>query len=171
MKYRIRKFRSGVTLVELAMVSVISVIVILAVTTLMADSQKGYNSVYNKTNSNLANDDFVVRKMFSSVIRQCSNETGATTVAVDGSWVQAQYYSSPSAESLDRYAKFYLQDGELLLEKGVITPASTQSLQTVCQSVSSVVFKKNGNSVFMFLELNDGTNSRGINTSAILYNP
>lgn len=171
MKHPIRKFRSGVTLVELSMVSVISVIVILAVTTLMADSQKGFNRVYNKTNSDLANDDFVVRKMFSSVIRQCSNENIATTVASDGSWVQMQYYSSPSAESLDRYSKFYLQDGELLLEKGVILPASTLSLQTVCKNVSSVVFKKNGNSVFMFLELNDGTNSRGINTSAILQNP
>jgi hypothetical protein len=171
MKYRIRKFRSGVTLVELTMVSVISVIVILAVTTLMADSQKGFNSVYNKTNSNLANDDFVVRKIFSSVIRPCSNDSNATSVAVDGSWVQMQYYSGTSTDSLDRYAKFYLQDGELLLEKGVITPASTLSLQTVCQSVSSVVFKKNGNSVFMFLELNDGTNSREINTSAILHNP
>ena len=171
MKYRIRKFRSGVTLVELAMVSVISVIVILAVTTLMADSQKGFNGIYNKTNSDLAYDDFAVRKVFSSVIRQSSNDNGATAVAVDGSWVQVQYYSSTSAESLDRYAKFYLQDGELLLEKGVISPASTLSLQTVCKSVSSVVFKKNGTSVFMFLELNDGTNSRGINTSAILQNP
>lgn len=171
MKYRIRKIRSGVTLVELAMVSVISVIVILAVTTLMADSQKGYSSIYNKANSDVANDNFAVRKVFTSVVRQCSNENSATDIALDGSLVRMQYYSVTSAESLDRYAKFYLQNGDLLLEKGVIMPESTLSLQMVCHNVSSVMFRKIGCSVFMFLELNDGTNSRKINTSAILQNP
>ena len=158
-------------LVELVIVSVMSAILVLAVSALMVDSHKGYNTISSTVNSDMALSDLAARKIFSSMMRQCSKNADATSIDPTRKWIRTQYYSSPEAESLDRYARLYLQGNELILEKGVISPASVLSSQTVCQHVSSVVFKKNGRSVFMFLELNDGTDIRKINTSALLCNP
>ncbi len=162
---------SGLTLVELMVASCISVIVILAVATLLADSQKGFNRLYENTNSDVAQDENVIRKIFASVIRQSSTSDTATSIGTDGQWLQVQYYSSTNADSLDRYAKFYLQNDQLILEKGSIDPLETISLQTVAHNVQSVHFNKIGTSIQMYLDLNDQTYSREVITSANLKNP
>lgn len=152
-------------------VSVLSIIVIMAVATLMADSQKGFNRIYDKTNCDVAQDEYAIRSVFPSIIRQGSTADTATTIGTNSEYVQIKYYASASSTELDRYAKFYIQDNELILEKGVIDPAETLSLQTVAKNIDQVKFAKIGKSVQMFVVLNDQERSREILTSAVLNNP
>ena len=76
---------------------------------------------------------------------------------------------------VDRYAKFSAASGALVLETGTFMPgdASVRSIlstQVVCGNVNSAIFKADGRSVQMILELDNGTQSITVATSAVMHN-
>jgi prepilin-type N-terminal cleavage/methylation domain-containing protein len=158
----------GFTLVELMITTTIMLIVGLAIGVVIVDGQSGWSFMYDRINSDVVTDGYVARKKFDAVIRDASREK----VLLDGagSWVEVYYYSTPSSAVVDRYARFYVADGDLNFEYGQLQPRATLGVETVCENVTSCTFKQAGQSVEMILTLDNGTQTNTIITSAITNN-
>jgi len=160
--------RKGFTLVELMITTVIMLIVGLAIGVVIVDGQTGWNTMYDRLNSDVVTDGYVARKKFDNVMRSASRQQ--SLLAADGSWIEVYYYSSPVSTVLDRYARFYVADGDLNLEYGQIDPRSTLRVETVCENVTSCTFEQAGTSVQMILTLGNEAQTNTIISSAIAHN-
>jgi Tfp pilus assembly protein PilW len=158
----------GITMVELIIALVCSIIVILAIGVALADSSRGWQKMYGKIHADIIEDGRVAQRRFDAVMRKASS-TGVL-VAEDGSSTEVRYYASSSSVGLDRYVKFFLSDGELMLEDGVLSPKATTSVQTICANVTACAFKHLGKGVQMTLTLSDGQNTNTAVTSAYAHN-
>jgi prepilin-type N-terminal cleavage/methylation domain-containing protein len=168
MKRKRPKNVRGFTLVELLITSVIFLIVGLAVGVVIVDGQTGWNTMYDRLNSDVVTDGYVARRKFDAVMRSASRSQ--SLVASDGSWIEVYYYASPSSTVTDRYARFYTADGDLNFEYGQLEPRVTLGVETVCQNVSSCTFKQVGTSIQMTLKLDDGTQTNTVISSAVTHN-
>jgi len=162
------RVRKGFTLVELMITMVIMLIVGLAVGVVIVDGQTGWNNMYDRLNSDVVTDGFVARKKFDNVIRNASREK--TLLAADGGWIEVYYYASPYSAVVDRYARFYVSDGDLNLEYGQIDPRVTLGVDTVCEDVTSCIFKQAGTSIQMILKLDNESQTNTIISSAVTNN-
>lgn len=160
--------QKGFTLVELMITTVIMLIVGLAVGVVIVDGQTGWNTMYDRLNSNVVTDGYVARKKFDNVMRNASREK--TLLASDGSWIEVYYYASPYSTVVDRYARFYVSDGDLNFEYGQIDPRSTLGVETVCENVSACIFEQAGTSIQMILKLDNETRTNTIISSAVTHN-
>jgi prepilin-type N-terminal cleavage/methylation domain-containing protein len=158
----------GFTLVELMITTVIMLIVGLAIGVVIVDGQTGWNRMYDRINSDVVTDGYVARKKFDNVMRSASREK--TLLAADGSWVEIYYYASPYSAVVDRYARFYVSDGDLNLEYGQIDPRSTLDVETVCENVAACTFKQAGTSIQMILKLDNESQTNTIISSAVTHN-
>lgn len=164
--------RKGLTIIELMLASGISAIVILGVGMLLVDSHRGWNHMYSRTYSDVVNDAHAARRRFDSVVRSASNQG----ILLDefGAWIEVYYYSDPNVVYLDSYARFYTSDNgvnnQLMIEYGELDPRQTLITETLCENVSSCIFKTSGNSAQMVLSLDDGSQSTTVVASAVLHN-
>jgi hypothetical protein len=158
----------GFTIVELMVAVLMLGVVILGIGMVLADSQRGWNDMYDRVYSDVVTGGHVARRTFDSTVRQAGKDY--VTLASDGSWVQVRYYQSAASTDFDRYARFYVDAGELKLERGTLDPVATLSINTICPNVSSCVFSRIGKSVQMVLELSDGTEQLTVVTSAVAHN-
>ncbi|MHC4322924.1 MAG: PulJ/GspJ family protein [Planctomycetota bacterium] len=158
----------GFTLIELMVTTVIMIIVGLAIGVVIVDGQTGWNTMYERMNSDVVTDGYVARKKFDVVMRSASR--GESLIAADGSWIEVYSYASPSSTKVDRYSRFYANDGDLNLEYGQIEPRVTLDVDTVCGNVSTCIFKQVGTSAQMTLALDNGTQTNTIVTSAVTHN-
>ncbi|MEJ2701342.1 MAG: prepilin-type N-terminal cleavage/methylation domain-containing protein [Sedimentisphaerales bacterium] len=155
----------GFTLVELMITAVITSVVVLTIGAVIVDGQSSWNAMYDRLNSDVVTDGYVARKKFDSVMRRTSD--AAFVVGSDGSWIETYYYADDSSPAVDRYARFYVAEGSLLLEYGELGSAATLSVETVCTNISQCTFKVIGRSVEMLLTLNNGTQENTIVSSAV----
>ena len=118
----------GFTLVELMITTSIMLIVGLAIGVVIVDGQSGWSFMYDRINSDVVTDGYVARKKFDAVIRDASREKVLLDSA--GSWVEVYYYSTLSSAIVDRYARFYVADGDLNFEYGQLQPPSRTKKQT-----------------------------------------
>lgn len=164
--------RKGFTIVELMIATGLSSIVIVGIGMLLVDSHRSWNRMYSRTYSGISSDSHVARRRFDSVVRNAS--TQGILLADDGSWVEVYYYSDPNAIVVDRYARFFTYSSgdtsQLLIEHGAVEPRQTLNTETVCENVSSCVFKSAGNSAQMVLMLSDGSETATIVASAVMHN-
>lgn len=160
--------RKAFTLIELMITMVVMLIVGLAIGVVIVDGQTGWNTMYDRMNSDVVRDGYVARKKFDNVMRNASRQRNL--LASDGSWIEVYYYSSPLSTVVDRYARFYVSDGDLNLEHGQIDPRSTSRVETVCENVTSCIFEQAGSSVQMILTLGDETQTNTIISSAVTNN-
>ncbi len=162
------KFRSGVTIIEVVIAAMASIIVRVGVGIAIVDGQRGWNRMYSRTYSDVVTDGYVARKMFDAAVRKSSREMYLIDDA--GQWVEVYYYSSPAVSNVDRYARFSVSSGDLNVEYGELDPRTTTSLQTVCSNVSSVSFSGTGTAIQMILNLDDGSQSATVTCSAVMHN-
>ncbi|MHC4212214.1 MAG: hypothetical protein ACYSWP_02465 [Planctomycetota bacterium] len=162
------KFRSGITIIEVAVAAMASVIVMVGVGIAIVDGQRGWNRMYSRTYADVVTDSYVARKMFDTAVRKSSREMYLIDDA--GQWVEVYYYSSPGASEVDRYARFSVSSGDLNVEYGELDPRSTSSVQTVCSNVSSASFSGTGTAIQMILNLDDGSQSATVTCSAVMHN-
>jgi prepilin-type N-terminal cleavage/methylation domain-containing protein len=158
----------GFTLVELMITTVVMLIVGLAIGVVIVNGQTGWNFMYERIYSDVVTDGYAARKQFDAVMRKASREKVLLDDA--GAWVEVYYYSTASSAVVDRYARFYVADGDLNLEHGQLDPRVTLGVETVCGNVKSCTFKQAGQSVQMILTLDNGTQTNTIVSSAITYN-
>jgi len=166
-----RKRRSaprGFTLVELVITAAIVSIIALAIGVVIVDSQSSWNTMYDRANSDVVTDGYVVRKKFDAVMRKASREK--IVLGDAGGSVEVYYYADDSSTVVDRYARFYTADGDLNLEYGQLDPRATLGVETVCGNVSACIFKQIGRSVQMILNLDNGTQTNTVVSSAVTQN-
>ncbi len=168
MSKRKLKSRCGFTLIELMAGTVLVLIVISAIGGILVDSQRGFNAMYNRMYLGVAADSYVARKTFDSVVRKSSREK--FLIDPSGSWLEVYYYASVSSTVLDRYARFYTNAGDLNVEYGSLDPEQTLNTDTICPNVSSCVFRTAGRSAQMILNLEDGSHTATVTTSAVMHN-
>ncbi len=158
----------GFTLVELMITAVIMVIVAFAIGVVIVDSQSGWNVMYDRINSDVVTDGYVARKKFDAVMRSASREKFVLDGA--GGWIEINCYADYDSTVADRYARFYVADGDLNLEYGQLEPRATLDVETVCGNVSGCTFKQVGRSVQMILTLDNGTQTNTVVSSAVTHN-
>jgi len=160
--------RRGFTLIELIIAAAIIVIVLLAVGVALVDGQRGWSNMYNRTQSDVVTESYAARRKFDVVMRKASGQS--FSLGVDGSYIEVYYYASGSSPDVDRYARFYVANGNLYVEYGQLSPKTTLSTETVCGNVSSCVFKQAGRSAQMILTLDDGEQDNTVLCSAVSHN-
>jgi len=158
----------GFTLIELLMATAIMVIVVLAIGIALVDGQRGWNIQYERIYSDVVTDGYVARKKFDAVMRTASGEKFLLDDA--GSWVEVYYYANGDSAVVDRYARFYVADGNLNVEYGQLDPTVTLSVETVCGNVSGCTFAQVGRSIQMILTLDNGTQTNTVISSAVTHN-
>lgn len=165
------KSRKGFTLVELVTTIVIASIVVSAICILLADGQRGWRIMYNHIYSDVVNDGYVARRKFDAIMRKASWQKFAFD-DINYRWIEIYYYQDTNSTVLDRYAKFEFDSdlGELNFEEGILDPLQTVNIQTLCGNVSDCVFTVDGRSAQMILNLDNGTQSVTITSSAVMHN-
>ena len=169
LKNKITKTK-GFTLTELMIAMVISIVVILGLGFVLADSHQGWQSAYEKAHSDIVTGGQAARRRFDAIIRKASSQS--IKLGTGGSEVKVYYYNSSASSELDRYARFYVQSNQLKIDYGNLVSSSEvrQSTQTVCSDVSSCTFTNTGDSVQMVLVLDDGSNTITTVSSAVAHN-
>jgi pilin/secretion family protein with methylation motif len=173
MKYKKEHNRKGVTLTELMVTLLLSTVVVLALGSVLADSQRGWVDMYSRAYSEVVTDAYVSQRVFSAVIRKSS--IIACELGTSNEYVQVYYYHELSSTELDRYAKFYVSGGKLMMELGeftvaTFTPSTVLSTTTLASNVTSAVFDVKGTSVQMFLSLDNNKEQLQVTCSAVRHN-
>lgn len=146
--------RGGFTLIELMAATVLAIIVILGMSLILADSQRGWNRMYSRIYSKVVTDSYAAKGAFDAVVRKASKEKYLLDAA--GNWIEVYYYADAASTSADRYARFYCVGeprGTLYVEYGRLNPRQTLRIDVICDNVSSCDFKTSGTSVQMLLTL------------------
>ncbi|MCK4292993.1 MAG: hypothetical protein KAY65_07335 [Planctomycetes bacterium] len=164
-KYTIRR---GVTLVELAMASVVATVVLAGIAALLVDGQRGWNLTYNRVYRDVATDGYIATKKFDALIRRAKAER--FSVDDDGGEVTVQYYADDTSATVDRYVRLFTDNGNLKAEYGQLNSNTTPTTEIVCPNVSECTFKQIGRSIQMILTLDSGTQNNRVVWSAFLHN-
>ena len=158
----------GFTLIELIIATAIMVIVVLAIGVALVDGQRGWSIQYDRIYSDVVTDGYVARRKFDAVMRTASRDKFLLDDA--GSWVEVYYYADDTSTVVDRYARFYVANGNLNVEYGQLDPKATLSVETVCGNVSGCTFEQLGRSIQMILKLDNGTQTNTVISSAVTHN-
>ena len=158
----------GFTLIELIIATAIMVIVVLAIGIALVDGQRGWNIQYDRIYSDVVTDGYVARRKFDAVLRKASRDKFLLDGA--GGWVEVYYYADDTSTVVDRYARFYTANGNLIVDYGLYPNKETLSVETVCGNVSGCTFKQLGRSIQMILKLDNGTQKNTLITSAVTNN-
>jgi len=158
----------GFTLVELMIAITASMIVMLGLALVLANSQKSWNQLYTRAFSDVVGDTNVAGIRFKNIIRKASQYD--FVLDSKGKGIEVYYYDSEDSTTVDRYAHFYESDGDLNLEIGKIDPRETLEVQTICGNVTQCLFTAAGRSAQMMLTLDDGSRTISTVTSAFLHN-
>ena len=161
--------RQGFTLIELMVATVLAVIVTLGMSIILADSQRGWHTMYNHIYSDVVTDGYSAKRVFDNVLRKASGEKFSLDSA--GGWIEVYYYADANSIFVDRYARFFCNgNSQLNAEYGRLNPKETLAIQTICGNVSSCIFKTTGRSAQMILALDNGTQSATVVSSSYMHN-
>ena len=160
--------RKGFTIIELMVATGLASTIIIGVGVLVVDSQRGWNTMYNRAYSDVVTDAHVVRRMFDSVIRNASSQ--GILLDDEGGWVEVYYFSDPNSSVVDRYARFYGSNDQLLIEYGALNPRQTLNTEIICEDVTSCAFMSAGNSAQMIITLDNGSQNKTVVASAVMHN-
>jgi prepilin-type N-terminal cleavage/methylation domain-containing protein len=155
----------GFTLIELIIAVTASLVVMLGVTLVLANSQENWNHLYTRAFSDIAGDSNVAGKKFKAIT--CKASQNGFVLDEDGKGIEVHYYNNENSAVVDRYAHFYELDGDLNLELGILEPRETLEVRTICSNVSECFFTAAGRSAQMVLTLDDG--SRTVSTVSCAY--
>lgn len=158
----------GFTLIELMIAITASMIIMLGVALVMANSQKSWNQLYTRAFSDVVGDSNVAGIKFRDIIRKASQY--GYVVDSKGKGIEINYYNNADSNDVDRYAHFYELDGDLNLELGKLNPKETLEVQTICGNVKECLFTAAGRSAQMTLTLDDGSRTISTVSCAFLHN-
>ncbi len=169
--YKNHKYnRKGLSAIELAVGGVIASIVLFGISGVLASSQRGWNRMYNRVYSEVVTQGHIAKRAFDGIMRKSSS--AGLQIDTYGKWIEVNYYQSDDSAELDRYARFFYDEGEkeLYVEYGQLNPKETTSTAVVCRNVTNCIFRRSGDSVHMLMTINNGCESQTIGTSDQLHN-
>jgi len=158
----------GFTLIELMIAITASMIIMLGLGIVLANSQKSWNQLYTRAFSDIVGDSNVAGIKFKDIIRKASQN--GFVVDNQGKGIEVYYYNSEDSAAVDRYAHFYELDSDLNLELGKLNPRETLEVQTLCTNVTECLFTAAGRSAQMALTLDNGSRKISTLSCAFLHN-
>lgn len=164
--------RKAFTLIELMVAAISSVVVVLGVGFVLADSNRAWHRAYEDAHGDVVEDSFVARRAFDTVIRKASS-TGYS-LSDQGDWITIQYYDDPDETTPDRYATFKRVGTALDIEVGTVdssgNPSGILTTRTICGNVSGCMFKVEGLAAQMILVLDDGNRTGTLVACGFMHN-
>ena len=132
------KQNSGFTLIEMMVTILIAGIVILGLANVMADTYRSYRKMYERVHGNIANDAYVTRIRFDRICRKA--RAGSAFVDTSVPSLRVLYYATPNMTGYaglppDRYAEFYLNGTNLVLDTGTIAAGTRATTEIVARNV------------------------------------
>jgi len=94
------RVQRGFTIIELTIAAAIGLIVMLGITTILVDSQRGWQRMYNAIYSDVATDSYVAGKTFDAVVRRATKTRFLLDEA--GNWAEVYYYADANSAVVDR---------------------------------------------------------------------
>jgi prepilin-type N-terminal cleavage/methylation domain-containing protein len=158
----------GFTLIELIIAMAASMIVMLGLALVLANSQESWNSLYTRSFSDVAGDSNVAGRKFKAIIRKACRY--GFILDDMGKGIKVYYYNNGDSTDVDRYAHFYEQDGDLNLELGKLNPRETLEIRTISRNVSECFFTAAGRAAQMVLTLDNGSRKITTVSCAFLHN-
>lgn len=158
----------GFTLIELVIAITASMIVMLGLALVLANSQKSWNQLYTRAFSDVVGDSNVAGRKFKAIIRKASQN--GFVLDDNDKGIEVYYYNNEDSADVDRYAHFYELDGDLNLELGQLNPRATLEIQTICRNVTECFFTAAGRSAQMVLTLDNGSRTISTVSCAFLHN-
>jgi len=161
-------FRHGATLIELVTAMTAATIVMAGLGVLLADSLRGWSSIYDRAYADVVTDGYVAVNRFDNIMRRAVTE--GFSIDEDGDWVEIRYYQSEDSTEADRYARLYESDGSLKIKLGQVDPRLELAEQILCSNVSDCTFKQIGLSIQMVLTLDDAARSNRVVCCGYMHN-
>jgi prepilin-type N-terminal cleavage/methylation domain-containing protein len=158
----------GFTLIELIIAVAASLVVMLGVALVLANSQESWNQLYTRAFSDIVGDSNVAGRKFKAIIRKSCRD--GFILDDNGKGIEVYYYNDESSAAVDRYARFYELDGDLNLELGKLDPRQTLDVETLCENVSQCFFTAAGRSAQMVLTLDNGSRTITTVSCAFMHN-
>ena len=158
----------GFTIIELIIAMTASMIVILGLSLVLANSQESWNQLYTRAFSDIVGESNVAGIKFKAIIRKASQN--GFVMDNKGKGIEVYYYSDEDSADVDSYARFYELDGDLNLELGKLDPRETLEVQTICENVTECLFTAAGRSAQMVLTLDNGSRTISTVSCAFLHN-
>lgn len=112
------RMNKGLTIVETLVASVMAGIIILGLGVVLVETQRRWEESYERVNGDMVMDSYAAKLAFESMVRQSSLSIMAPKMSSDGSSIVLYTYKDIKSNSIDAYAKFYLENGELVAEYG-----------------------------------------------------
>lgn len=164
------KIRPAFTATEMVTAIAMVSMVMSAIGAVLVDNQRGWNQMYDSAFGEVVTDGHVARRTFDATVRKAS--TKRERLGTDGDDIELYYYNDPqTAVRLDRYAKFYKDGENLLVEYGELNAAGNPYINSntviLADNVKGVNFSVAGVCVQMSLRLDDGSKSLLVMSSAI----
>jgi hypothetical protein len=165
--------RTGLTLIELMVVSGLATVCMLAVGTVVVNNQKTWNITYSRAHESIMINSHLAKKAFEATIRKASCEKYLLDLPdSDGKshWVEVYYFDSDASAATDRYAKLFVEGGTFYIEDGVISPRSSLSVTPICNNVTAFSFSGSGRCIRLEMTLSDNDTDVSFISSAIPQN-
>lgn len=171
-----KRNKSALTLIEMMIAILVSSIVVLGMGAVLADAQRGYNSMYNRINSPVVVDAYVAKAAFDAIVRK-SDMTNVGYNSANTKTITVYYYSDANDYTIltpDRYATFTadLGDKELTLDVGNWDGTNKSLLSTtiLANDIKDAYFAPNGACIYMMIEVDNGKENLIITCSSIRHN-
>jgi hypothetical protein len=160
----------GFTMVELIAALAMALVVVLTVGVVMSGSHSSWNQIYSRIYSDVVTDAYMAKAVFDSICRKSSNQR--CLVDAQGEFAEVYYYEDVNNIRPDKYATFYLNNQNLMVDYGDLVPGTWNPLQILntvrlARHVQDVDFFVSGNAVTVILNLNDGSQAMTVMCSSI----
>jgi hypothetical protein len=162
----------GLTLIEVMLATVLSLMVMLALGILFVDAHKGWLEAFEYVYGDVPSDAHVTDITFDRTVRKSSQIHAS--IDPSGQWVLVKYYKSEASPRLDEYAKFYLDGTQLKVDRGDLAsdlePGDFIGTDILAEDVTSIDFALLGAQVQMRMEMDNGRVQSVMTSSAMMHN-
>ncbi|MDD5459654.1 MAG: prepilin-type N-terminal cleavage/methylation domain-containing protein [Phycisphaerae bacterium] len=166
--------KKGFTLIELMITMTAMVIVLMALGLVLVDNFRNYSVMHKRMYAGPVTDAYISQQVFDKMIRQSYSKRPLAGYVSDTE-ITVYYYEHPEDDTLspkiDRYAYFHIEDGNLVVDYGPVTPpfdplvppdpitlGSSDRKFILAQDVTSVNFSVDGAAVTMVLTIDNKVN-------------
>jgi len=110
--------KKGLTIVEMVIALAASGVIILGLAYVVADTQSRWEKMYERVNGEVVMDFYAAKRSFESAVRESSLSMKPPIVSNDGSSIMLFSYKDISSNRIDSYARFYVDNGSLIVDYG-----------------------------------------------------
>lgn len=118
MRFKIMIKKRGMTTVEVLLATAIAAIVITGVGTALVHTQCNWEDVYERVNGVIISDAYAAKRAFESMARSSSVSIRPPALIQNGNFIEFYLYENLWSNSIDSYARFYVENNELVLVCG-----------------------------------------------------